>query len=134
AKQSGCSALVLTGDMPVPGSRYRDYRSGLAGESWLTGNIRRVSQGLAKPRWAWDVGLTGRPLQLGNGAPVLGKKSGMDDFMAWMWKDFDPSISWKALEFVRDNWDGPIIIKGILDADDAREAAAAEVEGIVVSN
>jgi L-lactate dehydrogenase (cytochrome) len=134
AKEAGCSVLVFTVDMPVPGSRYRDYRSGLAGESWLSGNLRRVSQALARPRWAWDVGLMGRPHQLGNIAPALGKKSGLNDFMAWMGKNFDPSISWKDLEFVRANWDGPIIIKGILDADGAREAAAAEVDGVVVSN
>ena len=134
AREAACSALVFTVDMPVPGSRYRDYRSGLAGESWLSGNIRRVSQAMLRPRWAWDVGLFGRPHQLGNVAPVLGDKSGLEDFMAWMQKNFDPSVSWKDLEFIRDNWDGPIVVKGILDPDDAREAAAAQVDGIVVSN
>ena len=134
AREAACSALIFTVDMPVPGSRYRDYRSGLAGESRLSGNIRRVSQAIRRPRWAWDVGLLGRPHQLGNVAPVLGKNSGLEDFMAWMQKNFDPSVSWKDLEFIRDNWDGPIIIKGILDQDDAREAAAAEVDGIIVSN
>jgi L-lactate dehydrogenase (cytochrome) len=129
-----CPALIFTVDLPVPGSRYRDYRSGLAGESWLSGNTRRVFQAMLRPRWAWDVGLFGRPHQLGNVAPVLGKKSGLEDFMAWMGKNFDPSVSWRDLEFVRDNWDGPIIIKGILDPDDAREAAAAEVDGVIVSN
>jgi L-lactate dehydrogenase (cytochrome) len=134
AREAACSALVFTVDMPVPGSRYRDYRSGLAGESWLSGNIRRISQAMLRPRWAWDVGLFGRPHQLGNVAPVLGDKSGLEDFMAWMQKNFDPSVSWKDLEFIRDNWDGPIVVKGILDPDDAREAAAAQVDGIVVSN
>ena len=133
-REAGCSALIFTVDMPVPGSRYRDYRSGLAGESWLTGNFRRVSQAMLRPRWAWDVGLFGRPHQLGNVAPVLGKKSGLDDFMAWMQKNFDPSVSWRDLAFVRDNWNGPIVIKGILDPDDAREAVAAEVDGVIVSN
>ena len=134
AREAACSALIFTVDMPVPGSRYRDYRSGLAGESWLSGNVRRVSQAIRRPRWAWDVGLLGKPHQLGNVAPVLGKNSGLEDFMAWMQKNFDPSVSWKDLEFIRDNWEGPIIIKGILDPDDAREAAAAEVDGIIVSN
>ena len=134
AREARCSALVFTVDMPVPGSRYRDYRSGLAGESWLSGNVRRVTQAMLRPRWAWDVGLLGRPHQLGNIAPVLGKNSGLEDFMAWMQKNFDPSVSWQDLGFVRENWDGPIIIKGILDPGDAREAAAAEVDGIVVSN
>ena len=134
AREAHCSALIFTVDMPVPGSRYRDYRSGLAGESWLSGNIRRVTQAMLRPRWAWDVGVFGRPHQLGNVAPVLGKNSGLEDFMAWMRKNFDPSVSWKDLGFVRENWDGPIIIKGILDPGDAREAAAAEVDGIIVSN
>jgi L-lactate dehydrogenase (cytochrome) len=134
AREARCAALIFTVDLPVPGSRYRDYRSGLAGESWLSGNTRRVFQAMLRPRWAWDVGLFGRPHQLGNVAPVLGKKSGLEDFMAWMGKNFDPSVSWRDLEFVRDNWDGPIIIKGILDPDDAREAAAAEVDGVIVSN
>jgi L-lactate dehydrogenase (cytochrome) len=134
AREARCSALIFTVDMPVPGSRYRDYRSGLAGESWLSGNLRRVFQAMLRPRWAWDVGLFGRPHQLGNVAPVLGKNSGLEDFMAWMQKNFDPSVSWPDLEFVRDNWDGPIILKGILDPDDAREAAAAEVDGVIVSN
>jgi L-lactate dehydrogenase (cytochrome) len=134
ARESACSALVFTVDMPVPGSRYRDYRSGLAGESWLSGNVRRVAQAAIRPRWAWDVGLRGRPHQLGNVAPVLGEKSGLEDFMAWMRNNFDPSVSWKDLEFVREHWDGPVIIKGILDPDDAREAAAMGVDGIVVSN
>lgn len=134
ARDAGCSVLVFTVDMPVPGSRYRDYRSGLAGETWLSGNIRRVTQAMLRPRWAWDVGLFGRPHHLGNVAPVLGKNSGLEDFMAWMLNNFDPSVSWRDLEFVRDNWDGPIVIKGILDPDDAREAAAMQVDGVIVSN
>jgi len=134
ARESACSALIFTVDLPVPGSRYRDFRSGLAGESRLSGNIKRISQAILRPRWAWDVGIFGRPHQLGNVAPVLGKDSGLDDFLAWVQNNFDPSVSWSDLEFVRENWDGPIIIKGILDPDDAREAAAVEVDGIVVSN
>jgi L-lactate dehydrogenase (cytochrome) len=134
AREAQCSALIFTVDMPVPGSRYRDYRSGLAGESWLSGNIRRISQAIARPRWAWDVGLLGRPHQLGNIAPVLGKKNGLEDFMAWMGGNFDSSVSWHDLDFVRDNWDGPIILKGILDPDDARQAATLQLDGVIVSN
>jgi L-lactate dehydrogenase (cytochrome) len=134
AREAKCSALIFTVDMPVPGSRYRDYRSGLAGESRLSGTVRRVWQAMVRPRWAWDVGLFGRPHQLGNVAPVLGKNSGLEDFMAWMGKNFDPSLSWQDLEFVRDNWDGPIMLKGILDPDDARQAATLELDGVIVSN
>ena len=134
AREAGCSALIFTVDMPMPGSRYRDYRSGLAGESRLSGNIRRVFQAMLRPRWAWDVGLFGKPHHLGNVAPVLGKNSGLEDFMAWMGKNFDSSLTWQDLEFVRDNWDGPIILKGILDPDDARQAATLELDGVIVSN
>ena len=134
ASTARCSALVFTVDMPVPGTRYRDYRSGLAGAPGWRGALRRFTQGLAHPRWAWDVGVRGRPLQLGNVAPVLGKNTGLEDFFAWMRGNFDPTVSWKDLDFIRDEWDGPLIIKGILDPEDAREAASVGAEAIVVSN
>lgn len=134
ARRLGCSALVLTADMPVPGSRYRDYRSGLAGAPGLRGGLRRVVQSVFRPAWAWDVGINGRPHQLGNVAPILGNNSGMDDFFAWMRDNFDPGVTWKDIDFVRGEWGGPLIVKGILDPEDARSAVAEGVDGIVVSN
>ncbi|MES2021872.1 MAG: FMN-dependent L-lactate dehydrogenase LldD [Pseudomonadota bacterium] len=134
AKAARCSALVFTVDMPVPGSRYRDYRSGLAGAAGPIGSLRRTWQAMTKPGWAWDVGVRGRPHQLGNVAPVLGKNTGLEDFFAWMRNNFDPSVSWSDLDFIRAEWDGSLIIKGILDADDARSAALLGADGIVVSN
>ena len=134
AREAKCSALIFTVDMPVPGSRYRDYHSGLAGESWLSGNIKRFSQAMMKPSWALDVGLLGMPHKLGNVTPLLKKNSGLEDFMAWMGNNFDPTVTWKDIEFVRDNWDGPIILKGILDPEDARQAATMQVDGLIVSN
>jgi L-lactate dehydrogenase (cytochrome) len=134
AKEARCSTLVFTVDMPVPGSRYRDIHSGLAGAPGLMGDLRRYWQAVKHPRWAWDVGLFGRPHQLGNVAPVLGKNSGLEDFLAWMRNNFDPTVSWRDLDFIRESWDGPLIIKGILDADDARAAADVGADGIVVSN
>ncbi len=71
AREAGCSALVFTVDMPVPGSRYRDVRSGLAGAPGLGGAFRRFGAGCAPSGWAWDVGVMGRPHVLGNVAPVL---------------------------------------------------------------
>ncbi len=131
---AGCSALVFTVDMPVPGSRYRDYRSGLAGAPGIGGALRRAFQGALKPHWAWDVGICGRPHSLGNVAPVLGTDSGIEDFFAWMRDNFDPSVSWDDLDFIRAEWNGPLIIKGILDAEDAIKAAELGADGIVVSN
>ena len=134
AREAKCSALVFTVDMPVPGTRYRDYRSGLAGAPGVAGSVRRLAQAVMHPRWAWDVGLRGRPHELGNVAPVLGKNTGLEDFFAWMRANFDPRVTWHDLDFVRAEWAGPLIIKGILDADDARQAASLGADGLVVSN
>ena len=134
AKAAGCRTLVLTVDLPVAGARYRDVRSGLVPAPGLAGRIARWAQIASRPRWAWDVGLHGRPHQLGNIAPVLGRASGLEDFFGWIGANFDPSVTWKDLDFVRANWDGPLVLKGVLDPDDAREAVRVGADGIVVSN
>jgi L-lactate dehydrogenase (cytochrome) len=91
-------------------------------------------QAFGKPGWAWDVGLRGRPHDLGNISRYLGKPTELDDYIAWLGANFDPSIEWKDLEWIREFWRGPIIIKGILDPDDARDAVRFGAQGIVVSN
>jgi L-lactate dehydrogenase (cytochrome) len=132
----GCSTLLFTVDMPMPGVRYRDFTSGMAGEhaASLRGRARRVLQAVLKPGWAFDVGLLGRPHQLGNLVPVLGKNSGLEDYIGWLGRNFDPSVTWRDLEWVRERWSGPIVIKGILDPEDAKQAVAIGASGIVVSN
>ena len=127
AKQVGCSALLLTVDLAVPGSRYRDAR--VAGSG-----LGRMRQLLSRPGWLWDVALKGRPMSLGNLESVMGKRAPLSDFQAWIHANFDPSVSWKDVEWVRSQWDGPLVIKGILDPEDAREALANDVDGIAVSN
>lgn len=134
AKAAKCSALLFTVDMPVAGARYRDYRSGLAGAAGPAGSARRFAQAVLRPRWAWDVGVMGRPHKLGNVAPVLGRRSGLSDFFGWLAANFDPSVTWADLEWVRSEWKGPLIVKGVLDPDDARAAVQAGADGIVVSN
>lgn len=134
AKGLGCTTMFLTVDLPVPGSRYRDVHSGLTGAPGPMGQLRRFMQGAMKPDWAWDVGVHGRPHNLGNVAPLLGKDSGLLDFLGWVGGNFDASIGWKDLEWIRAEWPGKFVIKGILDEADAREAAKAGVDGIVVSN
>lgn len=134
AKEAGCSALVFTVDMPLPGRRYRDYRSGLAGASGLAGKARRMLQALGRPAWALDVGVWGRPHHLGNVAPLLGASSGLEDFMAWMAANFEPAVDWSDIDWVRSRWDGPLILKGVLDAEDAGLAVTAGLDGLVVSN
>ena len=134
AKEAQCSALVFTVDMPVPGSRYRDYHTGLAGSPGLKGAAWRVAQAMTRPAWAWDVGLWGRPHALGNVLPVLKGRSGIEDFFAWMRNNFDPAINWRDVDFIRSEWSGSLIIKGILDPEDALEAVKLGADGIVVSN
>jgi L-lactate dehydrogenase (cytochrome) len=131
AADAGATALVFTVDMPVPGARYRDAHSGMSGPNAA---MRRLVQAAFKPAWAWDVGVMGRPHTLGNVAPVLGENSGLEDFMGWLGANFDPSIQWKDLEWIRDLWKGPLIIKGVLDPEDAKAAADIGADGIVVSN
>lgn len=131
AREAGATALVFTVDMPVPGARYRDAHSGMSGPNAAA---RRIVQAMFKPSWAWDVGVMGRPHTLGNVAPVLGENSGLEDFMGWLGANFDPSIQWKDLEWIRDLWKGPLIIKGVLDPEDAKAAADIGADGVVVSN
>lgn len=134
ATETGCSALLFTVDLPVAGTRYRDLRSGMSGGTTLTGRLRRAWQAATHPRWAWDVGVMGRPHHLGNVAPLLNGKTGIEDFFGWLKDNFDPGINWRDLDFIRSEWKGPVILKGILDPEDAREAAKSGVDGIVVSN
>ncbi|MGO3890057.1 MAG: FMN-dependent L-lactate dehydrogenase LldD [Paenalcaligenes sp.] len=131
AQAAGCSTLVFTVDMPVPGARYRDAHSGMSGPNAA---MRRYWQAMTHPHWSWDVGLNGKPHDLGNVSAYLGKKIGLEDYIGWLGNNFDPSISWKDLEWIRDFWKGPMIIKGILDPDDARDAVRFGADGIVVSN
>ena len=131
AKAAGCSTLVFTVDMPTPGARYRDAHSGMSGPNAA---LRRYWQAVTHPQWAWDVGLNGRPHDLGNISAYLGKPTGLEDYIGWLANNFDPSISWKDLEWIRDFWDGPMVIKGILDPEDARDAVRFGADGIVVSN
>ncbi|TCV95160.1 FMN-dependent L-lactate dehydrogenase LldD [Biostraticola tofi] len=131
AKAAGCTTLVFTVDMPVPGARYRDAHSGMSGANAA---MRRYLQAVTHPAWAWDVGVNGRPHDLGNISAYLGKPTGLEDYIGWLANNFDPSISWQDLEWIREFWDGPMIIKGILDPADAKDAVSFGADGIVVSN
>lgn len=131
AKAAGCSTLVFTVDMPTPGARYRDAHSGMNGAN---AEMRRYLQAILHPQWAIDVGLNGKPHDLGNISKYMGKEVGLQDYMGYLGANFDPSISWKDLEWIRDFWDGAMVIKGILDPDDAKDAVKFGADGIVVSN
>ncbi|WP_298225452.1 FMN-dependent L-lactate dehydrogenase LldD [Acidocella sp.] len=127
----GITTLIFTVDMPVPGARYRDLHSGMSGS---TGPVRRMLQAMLHPNWALDVGITGRPHDLGNISAYRGKPTKLKDYIAWLGTNFDPTITWRDLQWLRDFWKGKIVIKGILDPEDAREAVKFGANGIIVSN
>lgn len=128
---AGITTLVFTVDMPVPGARYRDAHAGMSGP---TGPMRRIFQAMTHPGWAFDVGLLGRPHDLGNISAYRGKPTKLEDYIAWLGANFDPSISWHDLSWLRESWKGKIIIKGILDPEDALEAVKFGADGLIVSN
>ena len=131
AQAAGVSTLIFTVDMPVPGARYRDAHSGMSGPNAA---MRRYMQAVTHPHWAMDVGLMGRPHTLGNISTFLGKNVSLEDYMGYLGANFDPSISWSDLEWIRDFWKGPMVIKGILDPEDAKDAVRFGADGIIVSN
>ncbi|HHW8958730.1 FMN-dependent L-lactate dehydrogenase LldD [Morganella morganii] len=131
AKAAGVKTLVFTVDMPVPGARYRDAHSGMSGPNAA---MRRVLQAMVHPRWALDVGVLGKPHDLGNISVYRGAPTKLEDYIGWLGANFDPSIYWKDLEWIREFWEGPMIIKGILDPEDAKDAVRFGADGIVVSN
>ncbi|WP_424363814.1 FMN-dependent L-lactate dehydrogenase LldD [Methylocystis parvus] len=131
AQAAGVRTLVFTVDLPTPGARYRDAHSGMSGPY---ARRRRILQAMAKPGWAYDVGVRGRPHDLGNISAYLGKAVSLVDYIGWLSANMDPSIGWSDIEWVRDFWKGDLVIKGILDPADARDAVRFGADGIVVSN
>jgi L-lactate dehydrogenase (cytochrome) len=129
----GCPVLVFTVDLPAPGARYRDVRNGMV----ATTSAQRFSQaldGLGHPAWLWDVHLNGRPHTLGTVAEAAKDLKRLVEFWSWIGRNFDASVTWDDLAWVREHWKGPILLKGVLDVADARQAADLGMEGIVVSN
>ncbi|WP_420064602.1 FMN-dependent L-lactate dehydrogenase LldD [Pectobacterium colocasium] len=131
AQAAGVKTLVFTVDMPTPGARYRDAHSGMSGPNAA---MRRVLQAMVHPQWAWDVGLNGKPHDLGNVSAYRGTPTTLENYIGWLAENFDASISWQDLAWIREMWKGPMIIKGILDPEDAKEAVRFGADGIVVSN
>ena len=134
ARDAGCSTLVLTVDLAVVGARYRDTRNGMMETISGPKKLVRAWDILSHPRWVRDVAVGGKPLTFGNlEAAVPGARSPAG-FKDWVDGQFDPSVTWDDLAWVRQHWDGNLVLKGILDVDDARRAAEAGADAIVVSN
>jgi L-lactate dehydrogenase (cytochrome) len=134
ARAAGCPVLVLTADLQTPGSRYRDVRSGMMRQPGIQDWIGRGVEGVSRLSWINDVYLGGRPHSFGNLSDVLPRAASFHDAWAWIGANFDASVSWADLAFIREHWSGPIVLKGVMTAEDARLAADHAVDAIVVSN
>jgi L-lactate dehydrogenase (cytochrome) len=134
AKAAGCTTLVFTVDLAVVGARYRDVRNGMAGGLSVAAKLRLMLDYIAHPGWAMDVGMKGKPHVFGNLSDRVPTARSVADFKAWVDAQFDPSCTWKDIEWLRDQWDGKLVIKGILSVDDAKAAKAAGADAIVISN
>ena len=134
AAEANCGALVFTVDLPVLGTRYRDIRNGMGVRLSQLSKLKLAWNFASHPRWAYDVGLMGQPLNLGNLHGVVKGADSLNALLAWTTTALDPSVTWKDLEWIRGLWKGPLILKGVLDVDDAREAVNTGADGIVVSN
>lgn len=131
AREAKCSALVLTVDLPVLGQRHRDTKNGLSVPPSL--KLKNLLNMATKPAWAFSV-LSGRRWTFGNLAGHLKGAEGVKALAEWTAHQFDPSLTWKDVEWVRSLWPGKLIIKGILDVEDAKLAAKSGAAAIVVSN
>ncbi len=134
AAAAKCPVMLFTVDLPVPGTRYRDVRTGLSGPPQAFQPLIRAWDGITHPGWLWDVQINGGPHSFGNIAAAVPEAKGLGDFWGWIGRNFDASITWADIDWIRQQWKGPFMLKGILDADDAREAKRIGVDGIVVSN
>ena len=134
ARAVGSPVLVLTIDLAVVGSRHRDARNGILPQPTPWVRARRGLDLLSHPRWVREVAIGGKPLTFGNLENAVPDASTPDAFKEWVDAQFDPSVTWDDIAWVREHWDGPLLVKGVLDPQDARRAVEAGVDGIVVSN
>ena len=134
ARTVDVDTLVFTVDLAVVGSRYRDTRNGMGGGLSTGARLRSAMNFAAHPRWLTDVALGGRPLVFGNLSSFVASAKNIQQFRSWIDSQFDPSVTWKDIEWLRKEWPGTLVIKGILEPEDALAAVNAGAQGIVVSN
>ena len=134
ARAVGSPVLVLTVDLAVVGARHRDTRNAVVGDPSVWAKLLRGLDLAAHPGWIQDVPVAGKPLTFGNLEKAVPNARTPSDFRAWVDAQFDPSVTWDDVAWVRDNWEGKLIVKGVLDPEDARRAVDAGIDGLVVSN
>ncbi len=134
AQAVGAPVLVLTIDLAVVGARHRDTRNAVVGSPSPWAKAMRGLDLISHLGWIRDVPLAGKPLTFGNLENAVPEARTPAAFRHWVDEQFDPSVTWEDIAWVRRNWDGRLVVKGVLDAEDARRAADVGVDGIVVSN
>lgn len=134
AQAAGSRTLVFTVDLPVFATRYRDVRNGMTGGATLAGRLAKLWDILRHAGWLLDVPVGGKPLTFGNLAQAVPSAKSLEAMKVWVDAQFDPAITWRDLGWLREHWNGNIVIKGVLDVDDARAAADIGASGVVVSN
>jgi len=134
AEAVGSPVLMLTVDLAVVGARHRDTRNAMVGTPSTWAKVRRGIDLVSHPRWVRSVALGGKPLTFGNLEEVVPGARSPEDFKEWVDAQFDPSVTWDDIAWVRENWKGKLVVKGILDPEDARRAVDVGVDGLVVSN
>src|SRR5256714_5226254 len=130
AQAVGSPVLVLTIDLAVVGARHRDTRNAVVGRASAWAKARRGLDLLTHPRWIRTVALGGRPLTFGNLEKAIPGARSPAAFKDWVDAQFDPSVTWNDIAWVRENWSGRIVVKGVLDPEDARRAAEVGVDGL----
>ncbi|MGB5285448.1 MAG: L-lactate dehydrogenase [Polyangiales bacterium] len=134
AQRAGCSVLMLTVDLAVVGARYRDTRNGMITAIPGPKKLIRAWDILSHPAWVLNVALRGKPLTFGNLEAAVPGARNPSQFKGWVDSQFDPSVTWDDLAWIRRQWPGKLVLKGILDPQDAKEAAEVGADAIVVSN
>jgi L-lactate dehydrogenase (cytochrome) len=131
ARAAGCSALMLTVDLPMHALRRRDPKNGLSVPPRLT--LNNALDMASKPAWVWRL-LWARRRSFGNLAGHLGKSGNLRTLSEWVASQFNPAVTWADIDWIRSQWPGKLIVKGILDVEDARIAAGLAIDALVVSN
>jgi L-lactate dehydrogenase (cytochrome) len=134
AQAGGCTALLFTVDLAVAGLRYRDFRNGMLGRDSMREKLAKAWQLGTRPGWIRDVGLLGKPHSFGSLSDVVPDPTDLQAYKTWIDAQFDPTVTWKDIEWLRSIWRGKLYIKGVLEPDDARAAIDAGADGVVVSN
>lgn len=133
AEAAGVTTLVFTVDLPLPGMRLRDYRNGMIGTN-LRSKLSKAAQLATSPGWIFDVGIKGKPHTIGNLSDVVPNPDDLNAYKAFIESQFDSSVTWDDIAWLRSIWPGKLIIKGVMEVDDAQAAVNAGADGLVVSN